>query len=338
MTLTQTATLTKRALLLTIITIVLAISSWTGYQYYYYNYYLPNLPKIEEKPEVKWGKLPRPKLTETLVSSSNFSYSIDNATGSLPQDLPKILRVYFMPKLSTTLLAPDRARTISSGFGFNIGPDILSSTEFRFTDSSDGEFIIDLNTGNFNFARNIATDSASLGQSALQSKEKLGSDFKNYVSTKGLLKNQLTQARHNAVYNKNTQAESSSAIVSLWQNDVDNIPIVTPKYTVGTVKAVASKFTVEDQKYISMDYAYWEIDTNTFTTYPLKKIAIAFDELKQGHASVVIDPKTSKVSLYTAYIAYLQTEEYTPYLQPVYVFEGENFAALVPAISSEYSE
>ena len=86
-----------------------------------------------------------------------------------------------------------------------------------------------------------------------------------------------------------------------------------------------------------MNYTYYDVDLKTFGTYPIKTVSDAFKDLKVGKNTVLIKTPTSgQVSLRSIYLAYYQSENYTPYLQPVYVFEGENFAAYVVAIPNDY--
>ncbi len=40
--------------------------------------------------------------------------------------------------------------------------------------------------------------------------------------------------------------------------------------------------------------------------------------------------------LYLAMAAYFESENYTPYLQPVYVFEGPDFVAFDSAVTVDY--
>src|SRR5258708_2433232 len=128
MTLTETAQLTKRVLLISLVLLVIAISGWISYQVWYYKYYLPNKPAVEVLPEVKFGILPRPVLPKSEISSSNYSYSLDTETGDVPTTLPKIAKVFFVPQLGTTLLSSNRATNLAEKLGFTQGPENISST------------------------------------------------------------------------------------------------------------------------------------------------------------------------------------------------------------------
>lgn len=327
MTLTETAIITKRSLLTIVILMVLGLASFFGYQYYYYYYYLPSQPVVEEQPELKFGLLPKLEFQEVSVSSSNFTYTIDTKTGNVPEDLPKLIKVYFIPLQGTTLLAPDRARDLAKGLKFNIGPDLISATKYRFTNNEKGELLIDLNSGNFNYQMEVATASASPD---LPDQTQIASNFKKYLTNLGLLKDQLVNGR--------IKVSDDRTFISLWQENIDDIQIVTPSFKEGLIRATVGKSFDETQKFPSLDYTYWQIDKNNSSTYPLKNAKTALDELKSGLGNIVVEPKKGQISITDIYLAYYLPEKYTRYLQPIFVFQGDNFVAYVSAIANEQIE
>lgn len=325
MTLTQTAILTKRLLVISIIALVLIITG-TAANNYYQAYQRSKIPPTEEQPDLKFGILPHPNLPPIAVASSDYGYSLDTVTGGLPENLPKLIKVYFIPQLGTTLLASERAKIMAEGLGFTIGPENLSETERRFQDSEGGQLIMNLDSGNFKFTRKIATPSGQV--TTIADQPKLVADLKQFLASKDLLKPQLVSGRSKVAFDT----------ISMWQDDVDGLPTETSSYTTGLIRAVASKNLSDKQKYLSLDYNFWLIDQTNFATYPLKKAEVAFEELQAGLGTIVIKPTGSRVSITSVYLAYLLTEEYSPYLQPIYVFEGEGFVAYVSAIPDQYLE
>lgn len=343
MTLTETAKFTKRGLLTVIILLILSLSGWIGYKYYYHNYvYLPSIQPKPILPDIKFGILPYPSLVRNDISPSNYSYSIDTPTGSLPNDFPTVMDVYFIPKTSITLLAPDRTKELAQSFGFKNGPEIKSPVLYEFTDESGGKFIIDLETLNFKFRKNIATDSAkpkddfdTTIDKILPDPASLIGELKFALENRNLLNKDLQDGKSEVTYEKDTQSESNTALVSLWQKDINSYPIVTPEFTQGRVKAVATKFKGEN-RFASLDYIYWPVNTEEKAIYYIKSVDEALTDLKNGLGVVVKEPKSTTVSITDAYLAYLLPENYTPFLQPVFVFEGPDFASIVPAIKAEF--
>jgi hypothetical protein len=341
MTLTEAAVYTKKGMIIAAITLFIIFATW-GIWHYYYNYiYLPSLPPVEEAPTLAFGPLPKIKFPETTVASSNFSYSLDTETGDLPTDIPKLFKVYSVAQLATDLLALDRAKKLAKELDFNETPQSLSATQYKFSDDvNGGELIVDLDTGNFKFRRNSATPSA---QNAERVDDFIDEDsqtqlLRAFLSSRELLKDQLKNGKSSVIYNNPVKKDSTLVTVNLWQDSIEDVPIVTPKFREGLIKAVGTNNRDSAKKYILMDYTFWPIDLENFGTYPIKTVTEAFEELKNGEGFVAIEPRTANASITKVYMGYYLSEEYSNYLQPVFVFEGPDFAGLVPAAKSEFVE
>jgi len=341
MTLTEASAATKKGMIIAVITIFVCLSAW-GIWHYYYNYiYLPGLPVKLEQPTLAFGPLPDIAFPESDISSSNFSYSLDTETGALPEKTPRLMKIYSVAQLATDLLALDRAKSLAVSLNFNKTPQAISATHYKFIDDKfGGELIVDLDTGNFKFRRNVASSSAKDFEKVEEFIDDgaQGRTFKNFLNSKGLLKDQLKEGATTAIYNNVVKKDSNSVTINLWQQNVDDYPIVTPKFNEALIKAVGNNNRSTDSKYTSLDYIFWPIDLENFGTYPIKKPDEAFEQLKNNEGFIAIEPRSSNVSITKVYLAYYLAEEFSNYLQPVYVFEGPGFAALVPAVKTEIVE
>lgn len=345
MTLTQAANITRRGILISISLIILGAAGAIGYNIWHQRY-LDSLPPVEEKPEMKFGTLPKLIFPSSNVSSSNYSYTLDTVTGGLPQT-PKLLKVYFIPQSGISLMAPDRSRKLAESLGFAIGPEVLSSTSYKFIDESGGQLLIDLTSGNFSFQRRMllknliegksekeSTSSISLNDFSDQSK--IAADFKNLLLSKNLLTQDLSSGRSNVLFDNGSNKES--ATVSIWPTDFDNLPIITSSFNHSLIRAKVNNKEEENDKYSEVNYTFWIIDKTTYSTYPLKTAEQAFSDLKAGLGFVSLEPKKPQVSISSVYLAYFESEEYSPYLQPIFIFEGPEFAAIVPSIAQGTQE
>lgn len=342
MTLTEIAGLTKKTIIFSVIFLILAISTWLGYKWYR-AYEASKIPPPKVLPKVDFGKLPKINLPLSKSVSSKFTYTLNTPTGTLPTEIPEIVNVYFIPEQNTTFLAGDRAKELASKFDFNDGPETLSAIQYKFSDSKGENLIININNSNFSFRRATATDSAEPQEQILADKGKIIEDLKSYLSNKGLLKEQLKDGRSEVYYNGGSLKDSSSAEATIWQDDVNKLKVVNGDFDKGLISATFTKYKNDKLKYSRLDYTYWPIDLNNFSTYPIKSVEVAFDELKAGKGVVVKEDKNrlgdkSQVSITSINLAYFLAEEYNPYLQPIYVFEGEGFVAYLPAVTSDYLE
>lgn len=345
MTLSQTAILTRQIITISIFALVLGTVSFIGYKIWN-AYYLANLPPVEEIPDTKFGLLPAIDFPQSSVSSSNFSYSIDTSTGNLPkvgQDtgFEKLVKVYFVTRTFATLLSGEKSQSLAEKFGIISQPEILSETNYLFREG-DKVLNIDLDSGNFYF-RNESTMS---GVESLDDDNKLVADYQRTLKFLGVYKENLQNGRTKVVLLKdegNTflptqlRTEAQAAQVSLWPSQIDNKPIFTPQFNASLINAVIYKSADTLENFLSLDFTDYSIDTSTFATYPLKSTDEALEDLKKGKGVVIIEPQKPQVSITSVYLGYYLAENYNPYLQPIFVFEGPSFVAYVGAISSAYS-
>ncbi|MDO8573232.1 MAG: hypothetical protein Q7R77_00595 [Candidatus Daviesbacteria bacterium] len=328
MTLTQTAILTKQVIIISVAALVLGTTGFIGYNIWH-AYYIAHLPPIEEKPDFKFGQLPPPDFPKGNVSSSNFSYSLDTTTGGLPKigvdaGFEKIIKVYFVNQTFATLLSPDKSQALAEKFNIVLLPEILSETKYKFNDRNKS-LLVDLDTGNFSYS-NGATIS---GQQTLDDDSKLVSDFKQILSSLGISKEDIEKSR-----NKVIRSENKTAQISLWPAPFDNKSIFSPDFEKSLINATVVGSADELDNYLSLNFTYYQIDTSTFATYLLKTPQVAFDDLKLGKGIITVEPKNPRVSISSVSLGYYLPENYSPYLQPIYIFEGQNFVAYVRAIEN----
>lgn len=333
MTLTQTAILTRNFILIFSLTLIVGIVSFIGYKIWYANY-LANLPPVEEKPDTKFGLLPPPDFPETNVSSSNFSYSLDTTTGGLPQvgkdpGFEKITKVYFIVKSFATLLSSEKAQILAEKFDIITAPNIISETKYQFKDT-DKTLDVDLDNGNFSYLKEATIS----GRENLDDDTKLVSDFEQLLSTLGVLKDDLKNGRTKVTLLKKDGGEA--ALISLWPAPIDKKSIFTSDFNKALISATVLKGADRLDNFLSLDFTYYPIDTTTFATYPAKTAEVAFDDLKNGKGVVIVEPPKPQVSITSVYLGYFLQEFYSPYLQPIFVFEGPQFMAYVPAVSQQF--
>lgn len=344
MTLSQTATLTKQIITVSIVGLVLGIVSFSGYKIWH-AYYIANLPPVEEKPDTKFGVLPFPDFPKASVSSSNFSYTLDTSTGSLPkvgEDLgfEKILKVYFVIKSFASFLSPEKSQALAEKFNIPAEPKILSETKYLFQQGNKS-LTVDLDTGNFVYVKEATIS----GREALDDDDKLVADFKRNLKTLEVFKEELDSGRTKITLLKTAggkltpttlRSETEAAQISFWPQKLDNKSIFTGNFNHALINAIVIKSASEMENYLALNFTYYPIDTTTFATYPSKTAEEAFLDLKSGKGVVVLESEKPQVSITSVYLGYYLSENYSPYLQPIFVFEGPHFAAYVPAVSPQF--
>lgn len=335
MTLTSVATLTRRTIAFSIIFAILATLAFIGYRIWYANY-LAHLPPVEEKPDNRFGTLPIPEFPQTKVSSSNFSYSLDTVTGNLPT-FPKIIKVYFMPKVVTTLLSSQKAGQLAQKLGFTNQPQVLSETNYQYT-TNQKTLNMQINTGNFKY---FLLNPQSTTSATLDNEDTMVDNFKSTLLALGLpnitWENSTSKIKYlkfdgNKIATASGREDAQIAQISLWPKDIDNKPLITGDLNKSWINTQVTGPANKLENYLSINYTFWSVDTSESATYYLKSSQDALNDLKSGKGAVILPPQDPTVSLTSVYLAYYQPEDYTSYLLPLYVFEGPSFVALVDAI------
>lgn len=334
MTLSQTAIITKQIITFSIIFLILGILGFVGYKVWY-TYYLAHLPIKEPIPDTRFGILPQPDFPQSSVSSSNYTYSIDTATGNLPklgadEGFDKLSKVYFITQVFATLLSGEKSQKLAEKFNINSEPQILSEINYFYKEDNK-TLNVDLNTGNFIYTKE-ATSAAS---EALDDNEKLVSDFKSLLSSLGVFKDTLAKGPTKVVLLKKDDVVQAAQI-SLWPETIDKKLILTSDFNKSLINAVVKKTASNLDDYLSLSYTFWPTDLTTFATYATRLPEKAIEDLKNGKGIIIVESPKAQVSITSIYLAYFLAEKYNPYLQPIYVFEGPQFVAYVSAITEQF--
>lgn len=346
MTLSQTAIITKQIITFTIIFLIVGIISFIGYKIWY-AYYLAHLPIKEPVPDTKFGVLPSPNFPKTNVSSSNFTYSIDTATGNLPKlgidpGFDKIIKVYFITKSPATLLSSEKSQVLAEKLDINTPPQTLSDINYLYV-KENKTLNVSLDSGNFFYTKEASPEA----KETLDDNNKLVSDFQNFLSSLGVLKPEFKKGPTRVILLKRDgnnwiqttlYSEAEAAQISLWQNSIDKKQLLTSDSNKSLVSAIVKKSASNLDDYLSLNFTYWPIDQTTFATYPAKTPDDALNDLKSGKGIVIVEPTKPQVSITSIYPAFFLSENYTSYLEPIYVFEGSSFVSYVSAISPDFIE
>jgi hypothetical protein len=118
----------------------------------------------------------------------------------------------------------------------------------------------------------------------------------------------------------------------------ENISTVTSKFP-NSQNYVAMVFTDQDVKIVKSQIKFFPTSTSPdqIGIYPLKTGPEAWQDLNNGRAYIISStPGVTDITIKKAFLAYYDPDIYQPYLQPVYVFIGQNnFVGFVPAVQND---
>ncbi|MFA6814276.1 MAG: hypothetical protein WCR60_01870 [Patescibacteria group bacterium] len=303
-------------------------------------------------PTVGFGILPRLNFPVQEDNQKPKEYILEMA-GTLTDPVDQI-KIYFMPKPAISLLTDQKVKEIAAKYGFIFAPEIISSELYRFTKTQplDMGMEIDANFLNFSISSNYLAKPELL---ITDKKRRLPEEFeavdrvKKFLAHAGLMPKDVASSSGVINYKKSLGGELNSALslsdadfvkVDLNRVAVDDLyPLYTPQGKKGIISAVISAAFSANDSIVEIDYHYHEVDYLTFETYPLRGIKSAWKMVQAGEVYIVSAQNLERAVVRSVELAYFDDFEYQAFLQPIYVFKGDDdFLAYVSAVHPNYLE
>jgi len=345
--LTDTAQTTRKALKYGVIVIIVLIILKIAWDVTKNVWHIIH-PAPPPPPTVAFGKLPKLKFPER--DTPQLTYRLETVQGALPT-LPDVGRVYFMPKEPPSLLALDREKQKARQMGFTTEPVKTGASTFRWTttDVPPTTLEIDINNGNFHFRYQYENDQEILVQKNLPIDEQSAKEGKSFLRGLGLLSEDIATGSAEFNYLKFISpnlipavslSEADFVRVNFFRADLHGLRILPPNPKEASISFLFSGDRRRDKRIIEVHYNYFLIDINTSATYPLKPINTAWQELQEGEGYIAnLGQNEEEIVIRRIYLAFYDSKEAQHFLQPVYVFEGDQgFYAYVSAIDPKWME
>lgn len=296
----------------------------------------------------KFGKLPPLSVTDTLPFPEVPRFLLENVEGR-PVTATSAAAIYFVPNPRTRFGYLSTMYQMAKAVGFNtdITSHSIEGDAGTFKDETK-ELTIDVKTFNFSFTTQYELRPELFDVPQFREDEAIVMDAKEFLQKIDRYPEALAQGNEHVIllhYDAGTKeftpvksrSQANVVEVDFFIPDFDPYPIVSPKY-----------FT--SQNYVVLTYANgvpevikaqiknFDYDRNMIGSYPLKTGDEAYEDLKNKKGFIVGNQNpSSTIKITDMYLAYLDNQAYSPYLQPVYVFLGENsFVAYVPAVRDEW--
>lgn len=326
-----------------IVTLLVFLRLFSAFRAYWKKKHPPPPPP----PTVQFGKLPKLKFKETS-NLPTLTYKLGNVTGTLPK-LDTVGKVFVMPKSYPNLLAWDRTKTWARGLGFLKEPEKISDFELKFETGTFPNTTLTANvlTRNFKLSYDWQNDLSILSIGNPPEENLAISMAKNYLQTINMLNDDLMSGKGKVTYFKYKDgvmvktpfvSEANFAQVNLFRQDIDNLPLLPPNPLKANVNLTLSGGEEEKRKIIEVEFTYFPVYKENFATYPLLPINKAWEKLNEGKGFVAnLGNNSGAVNIRNIYLAYFEDSEQQDFLQPIYVFEGDNeFFAYVQAVAEEW--
>lgn len=302
------------------------------------------------KPNYAFGKLPKLIFPQTATPSADFTFSVQTIEGTVPQ-ASEAAYVFFMPKNRVDLLSLSKTQSFVSRLNFTSSPQQIQDIRYRWVDLANPFRAIEVNIVDLHFTLSYAfQNDLSLFQdrdvpSSTQALNEVGS----FLQTLGLDLSDLNFQEAKIAYLKlvgdtltstTSQSQADAVRIDVFRMSYEGIPVVTESPDTGIMTFILSGSRRIEKRFLHVNYRYWPVDQQVAAIYKLKTSNEAFEDLKKGNAYFVRLPTNqNRAAITNVRLAYYDGPFTQLYLQPVFIFEGENgFLAYVPAIAPPWIE
>ncbi len=296
-------------------------------------------------PQTKYGRLPKVVFPDKSFEKKSFTFELAN--DSLPKFSDQA-RVYIVYRPVSTFLALEEDTKTARALGFMSTPTEIKTNVYEYkNDALNQTLTMNVLDGSFKMEYPYLNDQLLMNPPKVPSKDEATTTASSYLQNGGKFADDLKEGEKKVSYWKisfdglksaPSQSDANVARVDFFRQKLeDDSEIVTSEPGRASVSVLVSGATVEGKKIIEVNYKYINIDRQSYSTYPIKTAEEAVNDLKMGAYWPASDTTTSNVSIKKMYLAYFEPISLTNYMQPVYVFVGDNnFIAYVPAVTDEW--
>lgn len=296
-------------------------------------------PAPPPPPEVSFGKLPPPDFPESL--KGEYSFTVDTISGNLPA-FSTLAKVYKMEEREPDILGLSKAKSLVSNVGFTTQPAKISESIYQWKDEAARTLTLNITDLNFNMISDfLGNPNQPLFSKDKETAKQTAQDFLQNI---GLMPSDLDFEKTSAdLYQiKNysiipaTSLSSAQAIqVSFFQRNFNNLPIFYSRFSVSTINFLIGD--VRGNTEVVEANFFYQQPSEISSTYPIKSVQKAFDDLKKGNAYVIKKGTEEKIGIKNITLGYYISERKHDYLLPIIVFESaDGFVAFVSAITDEW--
>lgn len=311
-------------------------------------YYQVLFPEPPPPPTVGFGILPPLRFPLQTVADKPESYQLEVPDSRFPSFGDRA-RVYLMLKPSLSLRADQRAKEVAANYGFVFAPTILSSTRYRWSKTTpiQSTLEMDIRDLSFDLTSDYLSRSELLAGRNLPSEAAAVSVIKSFVNAGQPLPPDIATSSGFVTYLKSLGGQLEPAVslsdADFIRVDVPRFPVdgtkrfYTPTGEAGALQGVLTGGLGGRDQVVELRFHYQPIDYAERHTYPLRSVASAWQVVQAGEAYVAQKGRDAVAVIRRIELGYYDDPEEQEYMQPIYVFEGDNgFMAFVPAIEPQY--
>lgn len=296
-----------------------------------------------------FNKIKPPQISETGTSGM-FSYTLDTLDGTTNvENATSAAQVFFLQKPAATFGFLDEIYNMARNVGIDTEVTKHTLTD-RIASFDDGrrKLEIDIDTFNFSYEYYLDRDDELFQNDIGTRISGIESTGGNFLSKMGKYNQSLSRGKRNMIYLRyDKEARQISPLESAagtnlveldyYRPDIGVYPVVTSSYY-NSQNYIMVAMRGNNPDIVKAQIKFFEQSKDQIGSYPLRSSDQAFEDLKGGKGLVISSGQPDgQVTIKKVFLAYYDPDIYQEYMQPVYVFLGENkFVAYVTAVTDEY--
>ena len=294
-------------------------------------------------PPASFGLLPRLNFkTLALDQTSTISYAVLLISPHLPTG-PGQLPVYRIAPLRLSLLAEERASAQAKNLGFT-GPPTITEENYLWQEDQ-AQLRIEKKSLNLFYNYNYRGRSDLFVPALIYSEGTALQIGRQFLQEKGLLGGLENSKAHLQMFEYQSGTliptrdfrRAAAFKVDFAFPPVGEYPILTSPKNEGLVKILFTPNPVNRRavgQVLQIQSIRWPVLWQQFSNYPLRTGKEAWEEFKNQAQGLIYlrdrqgnelgrGTKVKEFRLKEAFLGYLMTDQYQPFLQPIWVFKGE---------------
>lgn len=295
----------------------------------------------------------RPIDFSEATRSGEHTYVMDTVEGE-PVTATDTAKVFFIPKSPFRFGYKEKISLMAKNLGFddNAMDYKLNSSknEAIFTDKK-RTFTVDITNYNFKFNQDITISPDLFVKNGVPDKDSAQNKAIDFLKSMDRYPDDFAKGKMNVIFMQYDTASSKSAVlqdnksanmveVDFYRADIDGqFPVVSPKYFNSPNYVIMVQVGDQGYQVVGAQVHFFEKSEGQVGIYPVIDGKTALEKLATGSGYIVsgADKATSRVSVKQMFMGYYDPDTYQDYLQPVYVFLGDNnFVGYVPAVTDRY--
>jgi hypothetical protein len=302
--------------------------------------YLMLNPPPPPAPTCRYGKLPSLKYPEVPATASP-EYKLETVSGTFPS-LPNVAKVYLVGVNKARLLVLQRMQQMAEQTGLRDTPTQLDDRTYRFTyPGLPIDMIFDVITEGFAYKYDWTVDNAVYTTFNVPIGEGAVAEAKRFLDRLGSMPSDLANGTNKVIYLAATSSAMVPAIspydanfarVDLFRADrTETVPGVAQPQQMRVVTSGGDTSPVNviiagaagPGRVVQANYYYSSVLADDSSTYPLIPVQTAWTDLVNGRGFIAKHAPGDKVTVRWISLGYFESNEQQPFLQPVYIFEGD---------------